>query len=84
MLFKEQVNQKRLILADPKFGIAKDEMSAFTTDPLRHTISLPSTLASAINTILLAHDNQQAFPEDNNEEAWFVRTFPDFLVPDKF
>lgn len=88
ILFQADVKKKRGRLIDKQFGVVADDLKAFrrgsTIEAMRQTITLPNKLAQTISMILRSHDNQPAFPMDNKEEAWFVRKFPTFLIPDEY
>jgi hypothetical protein len=86
--FSAQVIQKRRELGDNEFGIATDDLEAWkkgtNLSPMRQMLAMPEKLYTAIETILRGHDNQDPFPEDDTEERWFIKQYPEFYVPEKY
>ena len=81
--FLLQVKQRRAELFDPTFGQLK-KGNKVDEDNFRLAFSLPQKLYTAISKLLEWHSQEKKFGEAKGEMKWFSRTFPEFLIPNKY
>ena len=81
------MQNKRVGLADPKFGRMKEDTKT-TTEELRLVGSIPDSLSRAINELCWFHQQGSLFQHGTKEDKiaegkWFLEKFNIFKVAEK-
>jgi hypothetical protein len=77
--FQELVKQRRAKTSD-KFGRLIKENGLVDNDDIRIAVTLPTEVNNALETVL-SSDTNGSFPMDKKELHWFMRKFPQFVIP---
>ncbi|MEA1925850.1 MAG: hypothetical protein U9M90_01210 [Patescibacteria group bacterium] len=75
-MFVEQVKKRRAKLADPKYASIDKEKD------IRLAVSLPQKVSKMFDYAMNGVDEKR-FGEVKGEMEWFVKKYPEFLIPNK-
>lgn len=76
-LFLYQLQKRKDEMKDKRLGMTRDD------NEIRLAVSMPERLYGMLS-VALDGEHEKNFGDDKGEMEWFVKKFPEFLVPNQY